>query len=119
MIVEMAPTLVKDILKGNTRLIEPLLELLLLPLAFHCLLLTALLIWPVAPLRIYAVAGLGLAASHTVAATYMGKGGLKDLGAVLIVPFYVLWKLVLLGRLLRTARHNADWIRTERGSPDR
>jgi cellulose synthase/poly-beta-1,6-N-acetylglucosamine synthase-like glycosyltransferase len=119
MIAEMAPALFKDTLKGNTGLIEPLLELLLLPLAFHCLLLGALLVWPVAPLRIYAIGGLGLVAGHTVAAACIGKGGLKDLGAVLIVPLYILWKLALLGRLLRTARHNAEWIRTERSGPQR
>lgn len=119
MIGKMAPVLFQEVAKGNTRLIEPLLELLLLPLAFHCLLLFATLIPPVEAVRIYAAGGLALVASHILAAVYVGNGEFKDLAAVFMVPYYLVWKLTLLGRLVKTAKHNAEWIRTERGGPGR
>ncbi|MEP7338943.1 MAG: glycosyltransferase family 2 protein [Acidobacteriota bacterium] len=114
MAAQSVPSLLMEILRGRIRLIEPLLELLLLPLAFHVVILLAALIPPFAPTRVYALCGLGVVALHIVAAIRVGGGGLKEFAALAAAPFYVAWKLVLIPATLRTARKDADWVRTER-----
>jgi cellulose synthase/poly-beta-1,6-N-acetylglucosamine synthase-like glycosyltransferase len=114
MLLNAAPALLKEVLHGRFRLLEPLLELLLLPLAFHVALLLAALAAPFGPSRIYASVGLGLVALHIVAAIRVGGGGWKDFAALAAAPFYVVWKALLIPAMLRTARTNAEWVRTER-----
>jgi len=114
MAAQAAPSLLKEILGGRIRLIEPLLELLLLPLAFHVVILLATLALPFAATRVYAVVGLGVVALHIVAAILVGGGGAKGFAALAAAPFYVVWKLMLIPATLRTARKDAEWVRTER-----
>lgn len=114
MIREAAPRLLRDIFGGHTRLIEPLLELLLLPLAFHVTLLLLTLVLPWSAAQTYALFGLTLVGAHVVAALLMGGGNLRDVAALAAAPFYVVWKLTLARRIARTARREADWVRTER-----
>ena len=52
---------------------------------------------------------------HVLIAILLAGGGLKDIKALLTVPFYILWKLTLLTKLWRNMRVNAQWQRTERG----
>ena len=114
MIHEAAPRLLRDVLGGHPRLIEPLLELLLLPLAFHVTLLLLALILPWPAVQAYALFGLTLVAAHVLAAIVIGGGNLRDVAALVAAPFYVAWKLTLARRIARTARRDADWVRTER-----
>ncbi|MFN0085250.1 MAG: glycosyltransferase family 2 protein [Blastocatellia bacterium] len=114
MLAEIGPSLLGDLRRGRWRMIEPLFDLLLLPLAFHALLLLAALAIPFAPTRIFAAAGLALVAVHILAALVAGGGGWKDLAALAAAPFYVAWKVMLIPALLRTARTDAEWVRTER-----
>ncbi|MBX3278360.1 MAG: glycosyltransferase [Acidobacteria bacterium] len=114
MIRMMAPALAREVASGKLRLIEPLLELLLLPLAFHVLLLLAALVAPYAPARIYAAAGLAVVALHLFAALVVGGGGWRDVAALATAPFYILWKAALLPKMFRAARSDAAWVRTER-----
>ncbi len=114
MIVEHAPKLAGEVLRGRLRLLEPLLELLLLPLAFHVLLLVALVALPTWTAKNYALFALGLVFVHVLAAIRAGGGSLADLKALAAAPFYVGWKLLLLPKVFATARRSADWSRTER-----
>jgi cellulose synthase/poly-beta-1,6-N-acetylglucosamine synthase-like glycosyltransferase len=114
MAAQAVPSLLMEILRGRIRLIEPLLELLLLPLAFHVVLLLAALVPPFAPTRIYAICGLCVVALHIVAAIRVGGGGLKEFAALAAAPFYIVWKAMLIPAMLRTARKDAEWVRTER-----
>ena len=114
MIREHVPTLARRVLAGKLRLLEPLLELLLLPLALHVLLLLACLVAPVAATRAYALGGLGLVGLHVLCALGVGRAGARDLLALASAPLYVAWKLVQLPRLLGAARSDAGWVRTER-----
>lgn len=114
MLAEVGPALLGDLARGRARMLEPLLDLLLLPLAFHVLLLLAALVIPFAPTRIFAAAGLALVGLHILAALFVGGGGWKDLAALAAAPFYVAWKVMLLPAVLRTARQDAEWVRTER-----
>ena len=115
---DMVPPLIREVGRGEFRLAEPLLELLLLPLAFHVLGLIAALAIPFDLVRVYALAGTGMVALHIVAAVFVGGGGLKDLAVLAAAPFYVLWKVALLPVLLRTARKDTEWIRTDRQSSE-
>ena len=113
MIIEQVPGLGREILQGKWTLIEPWLELLLLPLAFHVLLVLLALLaegWA----RDYAIVALGVIAWHVLSALWLGKAELKYYLALAAAPVYILWKLTLGGRLLAFARRNAPWIRTER-----
>ena len=114
MIRELAPPLAREAVAGRLRLLEPLLELLLLPLAYHVFLLLAALALPVAWSRAYALAGFALVILHVAAAIVVGRGGWRDLLALAAAPFYMLWKLTLVKALARSARRDAEWVRTER-----
>lgn len=113
MIAEQVPGLAREVLSGRGRLAEPLLELLLLPLAFHVLLLLLALL-PPGPGRVYGLAGLAVVAWHVATALWLGRAGWRDIAALAAAPLYILWKLTLGGKLLAFARRNAPWIRTER-----
>ena len=95
-------------------MLEPLLELLLLPLAFHVPLLLLAAAVPFMPARILGIFGLSLVFIHLAAAAVIGKAGLRDLMALAMAPFYILWKLLLIPKLLRNAGAHTSWVRTER-----
>jgi cellulose synthase/poly-beta-1,6-N-acetylglucosamine synthase-like glycosyltransferase len=114
MIAENVPSLTRDVIAGRFLLLEPLLELLLLPLSFHVTLLACALAIPFAPARIYALSALALVAFHVGAAVVVGGGDLSDFAALLVAPFYVGWKFAMAPQIVRTARRDAAWIRTER-----
>jgi len=113
---EHMPWLLKSVLRGNWRLAEPLLDLALLPLAFHCALLILALAWPVPWLRLYACVALGAVVLHLVIALRLGRAGLSEAAALLLAPFYLLWKLALLFDITRSASRRASWQRTPRNA---
>jgi MYXO-CTERM domain-containing protein len=108
-----APSLLRHVAGGRLRLLEPLGDLLLLPLAYHAALLSLLLVLPWSPGRLLGAFGLAVLAFHVVLAAQLG-GRLRDLLALPAVPFYLLWKLALLGRIVAAARPQAAWLRTPR-----
>jgi cellulose synthase/poly-beta-1,6-N-acetylglucosamine synthase-like glycosyltransferase len=114
MMMDKAPPLALEVLSGRFRLLEPLLELLLLPLSFHSLILLIAVLSPSAVVRDIGLAGVGILLLHLVAAASMEGGGWQDITALLRAPFYVAWKIVLIPSLLRSARSNQSWIRTSR-----
>jgi cellulose synthase/poly-beta-1,6-N-acetylglucosamine synthase-like glycosyltransferase len=113
MMRDMTPTLARAVLAGRSRLLEPLLDLLLLPLAFHVLLLCCMLLSSFPLVRIYALSGLAVVALHLGVALYVG-GGMKDVLALAAAPFYMAWKLRMVGTLLRGAKKDMQWVRTTR-----
>jgi cellulose synthase/poly-beta-1,6-N-acetylglucosamine synthase-like glycosyltransferase len=114
MIKEFVPALARDVARGRLRLLEPLLDLLLLPLAFHVLLLVLALAVPFAPTRVYAAIGLCAVALHVAVALAVSGRGLRDLPALAAVPFYLVWKLGIAKTILRAGRRDAAWVRTQR-----
>ncbi len=108
-----APRLLADFKKGNFAALEPLLDLLLLPLALHVCLLAVTLLSPVLMVKMYGCLALALVAGHLLTAVTLG-GNWRDLAALGAAPFYVLWKLTMLPRILISARTRTRWIRTER-----
>ena len=114
MIAEHVPALLREISRGRLRLIEPLLELLLLPLAMHSLLVLLCLATPDAGIRVYALTALAICAAHVMTAALRCGRGWADLAALASVPRYLLWKLALLPATVRGARRTTAWVRTER-----
>jgi cellulose synthase/poly-beta-1,6-N-acetylglucosamine synthase-like glycosyltransferase len=114
MIAQNVPALAREAFLGEPRLLEPLLELLLLPLAIHVLLLGCTAVVPFTPARIYAVSALALVAGHASLGIIVAGGGFRDFAAILAVPGYLAWKLLLLPATLRSARPGAEWVKTER-----
>lgn len=112
MMREYIPSLLKQVLMGHGRLVEILLELLLLPLALHVLLLLILLVFPVT--QVYALFGLGLVTVHILAGIWIGNGQWKDVLILATAPIYILKKLLLLPKLLKAARKDTTWVRTDR-----
>jgi cellulose synthase/poly-beta-1,6-N-acetylglucosamine synthase-like glycosyltransferase len=113
MMAEKIPALTGEILRGRVTLAEPALDLLLLPLAFHVSLLLLALPAP-APLREMALAGLCAVVLHLFAAILLGGGTMKDVAVLAAAPLYIVWKILLLPKLIATSRSGAAWVRTER-----
>ncbi len=116
MLSEKTPGLLHDVLRGRLRCLEPLLDLFLLPLAFHVTLLSVAISTPLPLVRNLGLAGLGIVLLHLVAAIVIGGGTWREASALAIAPFYILWKLLLIPSLLRTARSNHAWVRTSRNA---
>jgi len=116
LIIDHVPALFLGVLRGQSRLLEPLAELLLLPLAYHVLLLLFTFLIPLASVQYYAATALLLVVAHVLIAIRWAGGGLDDIKTLASVPFYILWKLTLISKLWRNARNNAQWQRTDRES---
>jgi hypothetical protein len=112
--------LTRELLNGNVRALEPLLELMTLPLSFHVSMLAVLLLIGSAGFRIYAVAALALIVVHLAVAVIVAGGKLDDLRVLLAAPVYIAWKVMLSVNIVRFARKDAKWLRTERSkvAPD-
>ncbi len=111
---EHAPALVGRVVRGRLRALEPLLDLLLPPLALHVVLLTVLAALPSPTARVLGAGGLAVVGLHVGAALVVGRAGLRDVAALASVPFYVAWKLLRLPAIVLASRGGAAWVRTGR-----
>jgi cellulose synthase/poly-beta-1,6-N-acetylglucosamine synthase-like glycosyltransferase len=109
--------LLREIQRGHYRLIEPLLDILSLPLAMGVLVLLLALCIPCTWLRWYATISLLVIAGHFIAAVKAGPHFWRGLGVLLMVPKYILWKIALMPKILINSRRNASWVRTHRDQP--
>jgi cellulose synthase/poly-beta-1,6-N-acetylglucosamine synthase-like glycosyltransferase len=113
-----AGSLAGQILQGRFRALEPLLDLLCLPLAYEA----ALVLLSVglslaarnAPMMAFSVLALGVLMFHLTLAVLSAPSPRKALRALTGVPFYMLWKVAVLPATLRHASVDTQWIRTER-----
>jgi cellulose synthase/poly-beta-1,6-N-acetylglucosamine synthase-like glycosyltransferase len=119
--IDRAPALAAQIfLRGRWRLLDPLLDLLLAPLAIHCALLSLAFFAGSDAQRWAAVAALAVVAIHVATGLRLIKAPLTVWFALASAPAYIVWKLMLVGRIARSARRQAAWVRTQRaGSSDR
>jgi cellulose synthase/poly-beta-1,6-N-acetylglucosamine synthase-like glycosyltransferase len=114
MIAAKVPVLLRELLRGRFALLEPCMDLLLLPLAFHLTLLALAAATPFWPVRSVALAGIGVVIFHLFAAIRVGGGGSSSYVALLSAPLYIVWKILLIPRLIKSSRSDAAWVRTER-----
>lgn len=118
MLIEHAPALAGEVARGRWRSLEPLLEILLLPLAFHVVLVALAAAAPAPLLRTYGAIALGAIGFHLLLALRAGRGGAADLAALAAAPFYVAWKLAVAPAIVRAAQPGAAWRRTPRELAD-
>jgi cellulose synthase/poly-beta-1,6-N-acetylglucosamine synthase-like glycosyltransferase len=116
MLITQAPSLLRDVLSGKLRCIEPLFELLLLPLAYHFILVVVASSAPLPIVRYIGLAGLCAVLLHLVAGLIVGGGGWSDVAVLASIPYYLLWKLRMIPTLLRSARPDKQWVRTGRNA---
>jgi cellulose synthase/poly-beta-1,6-N-acetylglucosamine synthase-like glycosyltransferase len=114
MMYEKGPDLLLRVLNGRLTFLEPLLDLLLLPLALHVTLLAVAISTPQTVVRDVGLAGAGVVLLHLATAIVVGGGSWRDVGTLAVAPFYVLWKLTQIPSLLRNARAHNTWARTKR-----
>lgn len=114
MVREWVPGLVAQVLRGGCRLIEPLLDLLTFPMAYHVVLLVLAAVALPASLRFWAMFSLAIVLVHVLRACLLGEHPLKTVIALAAAPFYVLWKITTLGAVFSASRRGATWVRSGR-----
>ncbi|HEV2274218.1 MAG TPA: glycosyltransferase [Acidobacteriaceae bacterium] len=107
------------LLRGRLRLAEPLADLAGLPIAYGAFLLLAALVVPETWVRLYAAAALAVLAFHVLTTAWAGGEFAEELRVLCTAPGYILWKLRLLPRLLRSSGSRAAWVRTDRAPAPR
>jgi len=111
-----APRLLADVVSGRLRLVEPLLDLLALPISSEVTLLLVAACLPVTCLRLYALSAFAALLVHLTAAAVSRPDLWGTVKALSNVPAYILWKLWIFPEIWRASRENAAWVRTERES---
>jgi cellulose synthase/poly-beta-1,6-N-acetylglucosamine synthase-like glycosyltransferase len=117
--IDRVPALAAEVLRGRIRLLDPLLDLLLAPLAIHCALLAMALAFGNAPLRWAAGSALAVVGLHVATGLTLIKASPGVWMALAGAPIYIAWKLMLIGRIARSANRHAAWVRTQRAGADR
>lgn len=106
--------LLKQLTRGRLQMLEPLLDLMSLPIGYAVLLLLIAACFPLVWLRMYALLAVTVVAGHVLAAAWSGSDFAGDMRILARAPGYILWKVCMLPHLLRSARPEAAWVRTER-----
>jgi cellulose synthase/poly-beta-1,6-N-acetylglucosamine synthase-like glycosyltransferase len=107
--------LIGRVARGQFRLIEPALDLAGLPMAFGVTALAAAFLIPLHWVHLYAATSLCVVVVHVMAAAWAGPDFPGTLRHLAMVPFYILWKMRLIPKLLNASSRRAAWIRTDRG----
>ena len=107
------PRAIAGAMTGRWQLLDPVLDMMLLPLAWlvmlQCLALAG------APwAQAVGLAGLAIVAAHVLRAAYVSTGSWRGLRPLMGVPAYLAWKLAMLPAILASASHRASWARTPR-----
>jgi cellulose synthase/poly-beta-1,6-N-acetylglucosamine synthase-like glycosyltransferase len=106
--------LLRQLMRGRVRMVEPLLDLMCLPIGYAAFLLLFALCLPLEWLRVYALVAGIILTCHVLAAAWVGNDFAGDLRILARVPGYICWKLSMLPSIVRSSRTNAAWVRTER-----
>ena len=117
MIRQIAPKLCMEVARGKFRMLEPLLELLLLPLAYHFLFLLLLMVsawFSGVGFLIYSLLAMMIFVLHIIVAMYLGGCDKFDVLALFKAPGYIMWKVLKLGKIFKMSRDDAGWQRTKR-----
>jgi cellulose synthase/poly-beta-1,6-N-acetylglucosamine synthase-like glycosyltransferase len=108
--------LLRATLHGHKRMLEPLLDLLALPLATQAMLLVVGELIPLPWLRLYSSVCLLLIAFYVAVAASLSNDPADALRALAAAPGYLVWKLLMIPRTRLASRKDAAWIRTRRNA---
>jgi cellulose synthase/poly-beta-1,6-N-acetylglucosamine synthase-like glycosyltransferase len=106
------PKLIPLILKGKWKLIEPLLDLLTMPLSYHLVLILVLMMIPEPLIQITALFSFIVVIFYIGTALKIGKAESKDYLALIKAPYYLIWKIALLRKIFKKSPGDKD--RTQR-----
>ena len=110
------PRLITGLLRGNIRQIEPLFDLLSLPIAMGVTFLLVAACLPVDWLRRYVLGAFLVLVVHVVTAAASGRNFWAMMRVLMTAPIYIAWKLWVFPEIWRTSRSNSAWVRTARES---
>ena len=105
-----------EVFTGRLRMLEPLLDLLCLPLATNAVLLLVSLVLPLGWLRVYSAVGMLSLVLYVLVSASLDEEPYQVLRSLLSVPGYLFWKLALIPRTRLAARRDASWVRTRRNA---
>jgi cellulose synthase/poly-beta-1,6-N-acetylglucosamine synthase-like glycosyltransferase len=109
-----APKLLVNLIRGRVSLLEPLFDLLALPMASVVILLLIMACFPFLWIRVYVMVGFAVLIFHVTAVAIKGPGLSESMKALSTVPAYILWKVWIFPETWRTSRADAKWVRTDR-----
>jgi hypothetical protein len=110
------PRLAARVFRGGLFVLEPLLELLTLPVAYLTLISLLLCFLPIDGFRDYGVFLASLLFFHVAFSIMLGGNMRESLAGLAAAPGYVFWKLHRIGTILRASRPETQWVRTPRAS---
>jgi cellulose synthase/poly-beta-1,6-N-acetylglucosamine synthase-like glycosyltransferase len=113
---EWVPKLASRVGRGKFGALEPMLELLALPLGYLVSLALLLCVLPQALFRWYGIGVIAILLLHVLSAIALGENFGKSLLSLMAAPAYVIWKLTRLPAVLRSSSRKTEWVRTERKS---
>ncbi len=112
--------LLGNVLRGRIHMLEPLLDLVALPLANQTALLAlALVVGAFAPLpwlSLYAILGFFSIQLYLMVAASLAPHPPRALRALAAAPAFLFWKLLLIPRTRRASRAASPWVRTRRNA---
>lgn len=107
------PKLIIKFLKGRVNFIEPILELITLPMAYIVLILLLLLLSGSPFFMMFSVYGFLLIGVYVIVAVKK-FGDRSDFISLIGVPSYVFWKIIKLPLIFKNSKKNTNWKRTKR-----
>ena len=115
--LDRVPQLIWQSLTRQPRLLDPALDLLLLPLAMHVgLLVLALLLalWGTGAVALVAALSLVVVTWHVLTGLHLIEAQQDHWRALFQVPGYIVWKLLLTTKVVKAAGRKTEWVRSER-----
>lgn len=106
--------LLGDVAQGKLAMLEPLVDLLSLPLALEVFCLILLLLYPTPWARGYAAAAFGIILLHMAVIVKASPDRLGSLKALLLSPAYLFWRVTTMTSAMRSSGKGATWVRTAR-----
>jgi len=110
------PKLCGRLLRGEFFVLEPLIELLTLPVAYLALIALVLCALPIEVFRYYGVFVVCLLMAHISFSMLLGGNLRESLAGLASAPAYVFWKVAKMGAIARSSRSDTQWVRTPRAS---
>ena len=114
--------LLKEVAGGHLHMLEPLLDLMALPLATEGALLVGIVLcgWLASSgaLLGYGLIGIATLLLYVVVAALVGPSPTRTLTALASAPGYLFWKLLMIPRTRLAARSGAAWVRTRRNTEE-
>jgi cellulose synthase/poly-beta-1,6-N-acetylglucosamine synthase-like glycosyltransferase len=109
-----------EVLHGQLKMLEPLLDLLAVPLATEAALLMLTLVCGVVAhvsmIAAYGTVGLATLVLYVLVAASLGPDPIGTMQALAAAPAFLAWKILMIPRTRLAARADAAWVRTERNT---